>query len=321
MLPPATRGGTDSEQIEAALNHVAHLEGFGDLNKFVRLVCDGGQIVRVGEVARRVQARRESDLHITAFQWQVSNDGGRGRPHRAHAGEAASAPAPIVRVTCAAIAHDVEADQFALDTPVVVVVALPLCLGCGCQEFHAGSVADGSDGNVRLLWITSRSSCRHAYDPAMRHPSFVAVDGVVPTDVPGDPSPLDNLRDGVWSFALDQRAFGPGKLWVVFADEDGTFRGLAYTDRTDPLDLGFDACLQYLGAGAAAAIAFCDQPVTDGPPPEDSVGLFERAQAISTAYGIRLVDWIACDDDKFRSHRTPAAPPGELGDQWWGEGL
>lgn len=152
----------------------------------------------------------------------------------------------------------------------------------------------------------------------MRRPSFLVVDGWVPADGPAEPSPLDNLRDGVWSFALDQRAFGPRKLWVAFADEDGTFRGLAYTDRTDPPDTAFDACLQYLGAGAAAAaIAFCDQPVADRPPPTESVELFERAQAIATSYGIRLVDWIACDDDKFRSHRAPHAPPGEFGTEWW----
>jgi hypothetical protein len=135
----------------------------------------------------------------------------------------------------------------------------------------------------------------------------------------GEPSQLDNLRDGVWSFALDQRAFGPRKLWVAFADEDGTFRGLAYTDRTDPPDAAFDACLQYLGAGAAAAIAFCDQPVPDGPPSADYVDLFRRARRIARSYGIRLVDWIACDDDKFLSHRAPIAAPGELGNEWWDE--
>jgi hypothetical protein len=151
----------------------------------------------------------------------------------------------------------------------------------------------------------------------MQRPSFIVVDGMVPADVPAEPSPLDNLRDGVWSFALDQRAFGPRKLWVVFADEDGTFRGLAYTARTDPPDVAFDACLQYMGAGAAAAIAFCDQPVTEGPPPPEYVELFRRAQTIARSYGIRLVDWIACDDDKFRSHRAPLAPSGEAGDDWW----
>jgi hypothetical protein len=151
----------------------------------------------------------------------------------------------------------------------------------------------------------------------MSRSSFIVVDGVVPADVSVEPSPLDNLRDGVWSFALDQRAFGPRKVWVAFADEDGTFRGLAYTARTDPPDVAFDACLQYLGAGAATAIAFCDQPVTDGPPAQEDIDLFRRAQAIATAYGIRLVDWIACDDDKFRSHRAPIGRPGELGDEWW----
>lgn len=128
---------------------------------------------------------------------------------------------------------------------------------------------------------------------------------------------MDNLRQSVWSFALDQRAFGPRKLLVAFADEDGTFRGLAFTARTDPLDLAFDACLQYLGTGAAAAIAFCDQPVAEGDLPPEQIELFERAQVIAASYGIRLVDWIACDDDKFRSHRTPPVPTGELDDEWW----
>jgi hypothetical protein len=31
---------------------------------------------------------------------------------------------------------------------VVVVVSFPLCQGCGCQQLHAGSVADRSDRNV-----------------------------------------------------------------------------------------------------------------------------------------------------------------------------
>ena len=158
---------------------------------------------------------------------------------------------------------------------------------------------------------------RGPYARAMRRPSFLVVEGLVPTGVSAEPSPLDNLRDGVWSFALDQRAFGPRKLWVAFADEDGTSRGIAYTDRTDPPDIAFDACLQYLGAGASAAVAFCDQPVSDGPPPPEHVELFERARIIASLYGIRLVDWIACDDDKFRSHRAPIAAAGDLGTEWW----
>src|SRR5689334_22683539 len=82
---------------------------------------------------------------------------------------------------------------------------------------------------------------RGPYDRAVQRPSFIVVDGWVPADLSAEPSPVDNLRDGVWSFALDQRAFGPRKLWVTLADEDGTFRGLAYTDRTDPPDLAFEA--------------------------------------------------------------------------------
>lgn len=108
----------------------------------------------------------------------------------------------------------------------------------------------------------------------------------------------------------------PSKLLVAFAASDGRFRGLAYTDRTDPPEVGFQACVEYLGAGATAAIAFCDQPVTDGPPPNAFVKLFERARLIAAEYGIHLVDWIACDDDKMRSNRTPIAR-GQLDDEWW----
>lgn len=146
----------------------------------------------------------------------------------------------------------------------------------------------------------------------MPHPSFCIVEGYLPTEA----ATLDNLREQVWSFALDQRAFGPRKLWVAFAAGDGRFRGLAYTDRTDPPELGFQACLEYLGAGAAAAIAFCDQPVTDGPPPKEFVDLFERARLIAAEYRIQLVDWIACDDDTMRSNRT-SIERDQLDDEWW----
>jgi hypothetical protein len=152
------------------------------------------------------------------------------------------------------------------------------------------------------------------------HPSSIVVDGYVRAGTLDDQSPLDNLRTGVWSFALDQRAFGPRKIVVAFADCDGSFRGLAYTDHTDPPELSFDACIQFLGAGAAAAIAFCDQPVTDGAPPAEFVELFDRARQIAADYGIRLVDWIACDDDRMRSNRVPIFRAGDAeaaAAGWW----
>lgn len=149
----------------------------------------------------------------------------------------------------------------------------------------------------------------------MMHPSFSIVDHYVPTAESG----LDNLREQVWSFALDQRAFGPRKLLVAFSDAQGRLTGLAHTGRTVPLELAFDACLAYVvyqGYGADAAIAFCDQPVNDGPPPAEFVDLFDRARLIAADYDIHLVDWIACDDEKMRSNRTPIELD-QLSGEWW----
>ena len=81
-----------------------------------------------------------------------------------------------------------------------------------------------------------------------------------------------NLREEAWSFALDQRAFGPRKLWVAFADADGTFRGLAHTDRTDRPELCVGPCIEH------------------------------------------LVDWIACDDQHFRSSSLALGAEPE---EWW----
>jgi len=145
---------------------------------------------------------------------------------------------------------------------------------------------------------------------------FSIVDGVVPTALDDT-----NLRDDVWAFALDQRAFGPRKLLVAFADADGTFRGLAFTDRTDPPELGFEACLTYLGQGAAAAVAYCDQPV-DPDAASAYLELFERARELAATRDIHLLDWIACDDEQFLAHRIPMfardpaeREPGDL--DWW----
>ncbi len=150
--------------------------------------------------------------------------------------------------------------------------------------------------------------------------SKLVVDGYVPVAAHGEPSPLDNLRTGVWAFALDQRAFGPRKIVVAFADDDGSFRGLAYTDRTDPPEMGFAACLSYLGEGAAAAVAFCDQPVPDGEQPPGLAELFDRARLVAAGHGIHLVDWITCDDDRIHSNRVPPFREGDAeaaAAGWW----
>jgi hypothetical protein len=137
---------------------------------------------------------------------------------------------------------------------------------------------------------------------------LIVVDGYVPTTANDM-----NLRDEAWSLALDQRAFGPRKLLVAFADADGWFRGLAYTDRTDPPDLGLEACVDFLGRGARAAVAFCDEEVVAGPIDRHELGRrFDVASEVCAGAGVHLVDWIACDDDQFRSFRF-ALDDGE----WW----
>ena len=63
-------------------------------------------------------------------------------------------------------------------------------------------------------------------------------------------------------------------------------------------------CIAHVGRGAAAAVAFCDEPVTEGPPPTDLAERFALARSIAAFHGVHLVDWFACDDQLFRSART-----------------
>lgn len=135
---------------------------------------------------------------------------------------------------------------------------------------------------------------------------LIIVDGYLPTALDNT-----NLRADPWSIALDQRAFGPGRLLVAFADADGRFRGLAFTARTDPIEPAFAACLDFLGNGAAAAIAYCDEPVTEGPPSIELLDRLSRTQAIAAELGICLVDWISCDDQLFRSSRLSMKSPAD----------
>ncbi|MGI8686628.1 MAG: hypothetical protein ACR2MO_16325 [Acidimicrobiales bacterium] len=138
--------------------------------------------------------------------------------------------------------------------------------------------------------------------------SLIVVEGVRPTR-----RDRTNLREEAWAFALDQRAFGPRRLVVAFADRKGRFRGLAHTSRTDPPEAALAPCIDFLGQGSAAAVAYCDEPVAPGPPPEDLAVRFACAQSIAASYGVHLVDWFACDDDLFRSSRLAVRPH----DEWW----
>ena len=122
-----------------------------------------------------------------------------------------------------------------------------------------------------------------------------------------------NLRKDCWSIALDQRAFGPRRLLVAFTGRDGRFKALAYTERTDPIELALACCIDHAGQGADAAIVYNDEPVEQGPPAPGLAERFGRAQQVCREAGIHLVDWIQCDDELFRSMKLALAPGGE----WW----
>jgi hypothetical protein len=142
--------------------------------------------------------------------------------------------------------------------------------------------------------------------------SLIVVEGVVPVEA----SELDDVPNQIWSYALDQRAFGPRRLMVVFTDAAGRLRTLAHANRTDRPLLAFEACLDHLGAGAAAAVALCDEPVAPGPWPSDLLERFDAARSIAKVYGVHLVDWIGCDDEAFRAIRLLTLIPSEQPD-WW----
>ena len=139
---------------------------------------------------------------------------------------------------------------------------------------------------------------------------YVVVDGLVHDG--GDEDLLD-LRTEAWAIALDQRAFGPRRLLVAFGDADGTLRRLAHTERLDPPEDGLDACIRSLGLGSEVAVAFCDEEVVNGPPPDDLEDRFARAREIADHWGVHLVDWIACDDQLFRSSRFAL----DADTEWW----
>ena len=142
--------------------------------------------------------------------------------------------------------------------------------------------------------------------------SPIVVEGVVPVAE----SELDDVPNQIWAYAMDQRAFGPRKLWVVFTNAASRLRTVAYATRTDRPLLAFEACLDHLGAGAAAAVALCDEPVVAGALSTDRLERFTEARVLAATYGVHLVDWIACDDEAFRAIRLVALKPSEQPD-WW----
>lgn len=122
-----------------------------------------------------------------------------------------------------------------------------------------------------------------------------------------------DLREEMWGLALDQRAFGPRRLVVAFADASGRLLTLAHTTRTDPSELALEACIMHLGKGAAAAVAFCDEPVVVGPPSPALAERFAHQCVVSARHGVHLVDWFSCDDCSIRSSRI--AIDGTC--DWW----
>jgi hypothetical protein len=120
---------------------------------------------------------------------------------------------------------------------------------------------------------------------------------------------LDLSSDDAWGLALDQRAFGPRRLLVVTAREDGRVLGLAHCQRTDPPELALTCCLDLLDDGTAtAAIAYSDEPVAPEPPPDIRQRL-EVARMAAAEYGVHLIDWVMCDDINFRSARFTLDEP------------
>ena len=151
-------------------------------------------------------------------------------------------------------------------------------------------------------------SMRLMHDNAPAHRSLLVVDGMVATAADNT-----DLQKEAWSFALDQRAFGPRRVLVAFADPSGRFLSLAHARRPDPPEAALGPCIEHCGHGAAAAVAFCDELVSAGPPPADLAARFSLARSIAASYGVHLVDWIACDDLLLRSSRLALDPDGE----WW----
>lgn len=139
----------------------------------------------------------------------------------------------------------------------------------------------------------------------------VLVERVVPT------RRRDELRGRLmWEIALDQRAFGPRRVLVAFADRDGRLIELDHTERTDPPELAFGLCLRTAAPGASAAVVYCDEAVDARAARAELEPVIDRfLDAGSFArehFGVHLVDWIACDDQMFRSSRLLHEPDADM---------
>ena len=135
-----------------------------------------------------------------------------------------------------------------------------------------------------------------------------AVHGLVPGK--RDRTNLRTLSDAM-SFCLDQRAFGPRRLLLAFANRNGRFRGLAYTRRPDPPEAALAGCIEYLGRGRRPRSRSVTSRWRGVRLPMTWPRGSALARSIAASYGIHLVDWFACDDEVFRSSRFALDPDPE----------
>ena len=142
---------------------------------------------------------------------------------------------------------------------------------------------------------------------------IIIVELVVATD----PKEL-SLREAAWSLALDQQAFGSGRMLVATADRAGHLLAIAHTTTTDPPHLGLECCLEHTfrnGIVPDAAVVFNDEPVEWGPPPAELKFRFVTSREACAQFGVHLVDWFCCDaaNELIRSVRMAFEPDAN----WW----
>lgn len=113
--------------------------------------------------------------------------------------------------------------------------------------------------------------------------------------------------------ALEQRAFGPSRLLVVFTDRDGIVLRLCHTPKTDPPQLGLAWCLRLVPEGAAAVLVYSDEAAICGPPEPELCERIESAKVLCREHGLHLVDWMLCDLASFSGSRYAV----EGGCRWW----
>ena len=123
---------------------------------------------------------------------------------------------------------------------------------------------------------------------------------------------VDLSGNDLWRFALDQRAFGPRQLVVVTARGDGALLGLAHCELTEPPEFALECCLDTLDDGAAAAVAYSDEPVS-AETPLGLRGRLDTARIAAREFGVHLVDWIMCDPIQMRSMSITL----EAYNPWW----